>query len=191
LFLLFPSILFSQQDIFNVPNLNITPEGKFFSQTQIILYPDATQCDCTIQYGLGNNQEIGVSLYNIFYPSVHKPNSLENRLNHIPYVDPVITINYFKHWDLTKNLAIGTGTKFGGNFYNGNRRTNFAYFNHFDSAYEISQVKTKIHSGFYFGNEAYLGYFTENFYPAKKNELLRNHAWIRKRNYTWQVKFHM
>jgi hypothetical protein len=54
---------FAQQNLFNVPSSEITQPGKVFVQQQFNFGGVGTS-NTTIDYGLGNNLEVGINVFN-------------------------------------------------------------------------------------------------------------------------------
>jgi hypothetical protein len=77
-----PSKGWAQQNLFNVPSAEITEKNKFFFQQQFNIDSNAGDSNTTVDYGLGNNWEVGINLFNLdLYPtncSIHNPHFLVN-----------------------------------------------------------------------------------------------------------------
>ena len=162
--------IFSQQDIFNVPDMRITPKGKFFVQEQNISYPGQLQSDTTLLYGLGNNFEIGINAYNFFY--VYRKDKqpffdpvLYYLNNIVPYSDlqrefnvgQNLTFNLQKRWDFTDWFSVSLGGKAGGAYSEKAKTYVPAKDAYFLMQFTIPKVETRIYGGGYSGNPGFYG----------------------------------
>lgn len=135
----------AQQNLFNVPSAEITQEGKVFFQQQFNIGADTGNSNTTVDYGLGNNWEVGINLFNLdLYPTdstMHNPHFLAN---------------FQKAFDITDTykLSFGTQTGITPPLYHSNMSIpSFSYLNNaFDSG-----RWGKYYLGVYYANKAYAG----------------------------------
>ena len=173
LIIIFFSIpLFSQQDIFNVPDMRITPKGKIFLQEQNILYKGQLQSDTSVIYGLGKNLEIGINAYNFFYTLKKKNEQILDPaifyLNRVvPYSDlqrefqvgQNFSANFQKRFDYSNWLSFSIGAK-GGFAYN-EKNKNYIPANDVFSLIQLTipSSQSRIYFGGYTGNSGFYGTF--------------------------------
>ncbi|PJZ71360.1 hypothetical protein CH373_02355 [Leptospira perolatii] len=155
-----PNNLLAQQDLFNVSAIKITPEGRHYFQEQIIPYPNNIQFDTTYMHGIGNHQEMGLNLYNVFW--IPRQNSSSfcftlDCLSPYPHVSPTLTFAYQKKIQISEDLNIGFGTKSGGAVYPNDRDIKFATYDYFLVAQDLKKVRGIVYFGGYYGNPAFLG----------------------------------
>jgi hypothetical protein len=78
----FPEIGLSQQNLFNVPSADITGKNKIFFQQQFNFASLQGSSNTTLDYGLGDNLEVGINVFNVgMYSSIGEftnPNFLLN-----------------------------------------------------------------------------------------------------------------
>jgi hypothetical protein len=135
----------AQQNLFNVPSSDITEKNKVFFQEQINLVSLRGTSHTTFTYGLGNNFEIGVNLFNAHFHPVGR--NLEN---------PSMLFNSQKGFNLGEShkISIGTQTGFTMPWYTPAVRA--ATFSYINSAIDLKKFG-KYYIGGYYANEAYAG----------------------------------
>ncbi|HNN01109.1 MAG TPA: hypothetical protein PKG67_11665, partial [Turneriella sp.] len=69
---------FAQQNLFNVPNGEITKPGHFFTQQQFNLTRSALQSNSTLDYGLGDGWEAGLNLFFLNFSNASPTEILTN-----------------------------------------------------------------------------------------------------------------
>lgn len=135
----------AQQNLFNVPSTEITQKGKVFFQEQFNIGADAGNSNTTIDYGFGNNWEVGINLFNLdMYPT--------NSTIHNPH----LLANFQKAFDITDNyrLSVGTQTGITPPLYHPNIAIpSFSYLN---NAFDMEEWG-KYYLGVYYANKAYAG----------------------------------
>jgi hypothetical protein len=141
----FPCVGTAQQNLFNVPSSEITKKNKFFFQQQFNIGALAGNSNTTIDYGLGDNIEVGINLFNLdLYPtnsSIHNPHFL---------------VNFQKAFELTKNYKISLGTQTGFTppiYHQDIAIPSFSYLN---NAIDLDRWG-KYYLGAYYANLAYAG----------------------------------
>lgn len=141
----FPIQSWAQQNLFNVPSAEITQRGKIFFQQQFNIGADTGNSNTTIDYGLGDNWEVGVNLFNLdLYPT---NNTIHN---------PHILANFQKafDWNESYKLSIGTQTGIAPPLYHsGIAMPSFSYLN---NAFDMDKWG-KYCLGVYYANKAYAG----------------------------------
>jgi hypothetical protein len=146
--------LLAQQTYFNVPSSDVVDKNKLAVQQQFNIessYHSAT----TINYGLGNEFEVGVNLYNLIYDPDQRQLSRNDSSTQMPY-GPLVLANAQKSVDLSKNLEIGFGTQMGFNL-SPNHRTRFVAYGYAQLAGSFENQRYKWSVGGYVGNQPYLG----------------------------------
>jgi hypothetical protein len=142
----YPRIGATQQNLFNVPSSEITKENKFFFQQQFNIGALAGNSNTTVDYGLGNNLEVGVNLFNLdIYPtnsSIHNPHFL---------------LNFQKAFEITENfkISVGTQTGFTPPIYHPN--ITIPSFSYLSNAVDLDKWG-KYYLGAYYANHAYAGF---------------------------------
>ncbi|TGL36771.1 hypothetical protein EHQ52_02525 [Leptospira koniambonensis] len=169
LFLLPSGFLFSQQDLFNVPDMKITGKDRNFVQEQVIFYSDRTQFDTTYMYGLGDNQEIGLYAGNYFLQT-YSPQTgnypTTNILYPEAYVSPNLLLIYQKKIEASESLAFSFGTKSGVSLGQTVSDSSFASFNFGMGSYELKSLGAKFYLGAYMGNNAFFGRYKQKLLPS-------------------------
>ncbi|TGK18734.1 hypothetical protein EHO61_09760 [Leptospira fluminis] len=163
--------LSAQQDLFNVPAMNITKKGQNFVQEQIIFYPRQMQFDTTYMHGLGNNHEIGLSAYNYFLDTAPKKNSISDftsSLGPYPAVNSNLQFVYQKKFEPSEYFHVSLGTKDGIASGPTPGSSTFANSNFVMTATEIKSLRTTLFLGSYFGNAAFYGHYNQRIFPGNE-----------------------
>lgn len=146
--------LLAQQTYFNVPSSDVVDKKKVAVQQQFNIessYHSAT----TINYGLGNEFEVGANLYNLIYDPDQRQLSRNDSSTKMPY-GPLVLANAQKSFDLNDHLEIGVGTQMGFNL-SPNHRTRFVAYGYGQLAGSFRKKQYKWSLGGYVGNQPYLG----------------------------------
>lgn len=171
-FLLFPSgAVFSQQDIFNIPDLKITEKDRMFWQEQVIFYRDKTQFDTTVMYGLGKQEEIGVYAGNYFLNSPGTNSQNRNPFQDEAVAAPNLLLVYQKRFDYSEDLQFSIGTKSGVSLGPNPMLSEFATFNFAMSSYSYQPLGLKFFLGTYAGNSAFFGKYKRGLLSDGDNRL--------------------
>lgn len=137
----FPAIACPQQNLFNVPSSDITEKGHVFFQQQINLVSLRGTSFTTFTYGLGNNAEAGINLFNV--PTSSNAQS------------PAFLFNLQKGFNLSSfhKISLGTQTGFTMPWYTSVQMPSFSYINN------AIDLKTwgKYYLGGYYADRAYAG----------------------------------
>lgn len=155
----------AQQNLFNVPSADITEEGAFFFQQQFNLFTaTGLTSNSTLDYGLGEQFEVGVNLFNVDMQTVD--GYLQN---------PHLLLNFQKGFQLSENykLSFGTQTGFTPPIYH--RLIEVPSFSYFHNALDLDEYG-KYFLGAYYTNSAYasrnqVGFMVGFDYPLIKNEI--------------------
>ncbi|MFN4146501.1 MAG: hypothetical protein ACK4GN_11805 [Runella sp.] len=120
LLIISPLFVFSQQNLFNIPAGDLTPEGRFFYQHQTNLYPDlTTESKNHLVYGLKRNWEIGVNFQNIKIDWLDDDGNGEmlytNGKDNSKPLMPLLQFTAQKFFFLGKNFKTTIGTQIGTN----------------------------------------------------------------------------
>jgi hypothetical protein len=144
-FLIFHNVsVFAQQSLFNVPSVETTEKDKVFFQEQINFLSTGI-ANTTLDYGLGNGWEMGLSFFNLgFY-------SLEHTWN-----NPSLLLNVQQGFHVTEQWKVGIGTQSGSTLplYEGSAQ--FASFNYWNNALDLSEWG-KYYLGVYYANKTFVG----------------------------------
>ncbi|NOT84286.1 MAG: hypothetical protein HOP02_05755 [Methylococcaceae bacterium] len=135
---------FAQQNLFNVPSAEITKQKQIFVQQQFNFLATATS-NTTIDYGLGNNWEIGINVFNVdLY-------SQQNQWN-----NPLFLLNFQKSFELTSFWKIGIGSQSGPTLPVYDSKVQLASFNYLNNALDLGGWG-KYFLGVYYANQGYVG----------------------------------
>ena len=143
-----------QQNFFNVPSSDITPQKKLFVQQQINLASLGLQSATTFCFGLGHNFEIGANVLGVNYDYT---NQFTQDKDAIP-IAPIFALNAQKKVQLNEIWAWGLGGQMGVNpaLKNGV----YAFSN---LVYDHEHSGTKLVGGLYYTSDSYFGPETRNF----------------------------
>ncbi len=140
----FSTASFAQQSLFNVPSAEITEHGKFFFQEQINLGKLSGVANTTIDYGLENELEIGVNIFNVdLYPT----NEMRN---------PYVLANFQKGFTINEHYKIGVGTQTGMTPPIHTQKVDIPSFSYFNNAVNFEEYG-RYNLGAYHANHAYAG----------------------------------
>ena len=160
--LLFFSTLFksyAQQNLFNVPSLEVTVKKDGFFQYQVNIN-NRIGNNLTYDYGLGKGWEIGFNVLNLSLNP--NPNcqiiDVNNDVDSDQPLGPLVLINAQKEFEIGKIFKVSSGFQFGTNTSSdidiGNRPAAFGYIN---TKFFLLDKKLQIINGIYTGNKLYLG----------------------------------
>jgi hypothetical protein len=151
------SCVFAQQNIFNMPSVEVTKPGTIFIQQQLN-FNNEIHSNTTFDYGLKKNMEIGLNFFNMIYSIDSKKIEINPSKDSLSpaLLSPLLLVNFLKQWNLSESVKIGTGAQMGSNipFYNEIRYTAFYYVS---SSCSFWKDHLKTDAGFYYGNRYYLG----------------------------------
>lgn len=135
----------AQQNLFNVPSSDITKENEVFFQQQFNLAPATGNGNTTLDYGLGNELEVGINIFNL---DLYTSNGV--------YQNPHFLLNFQKGITISENYKIGFGTQTGLTpplYHSTILIPSFSYIN---NAVDLDRWG-KYYLGAYYANHAYAG----------------------------------
>ena len=135
----------AQQNLFNVPSVEITSKDKFFYQQQFNFGLSAGNSNTTLDYGLGNNFEIGINLFNT---DLYTPNG--------QYQNPHLLINFQKAFDISDHYKVSFGTQSGFTPPIYRTKIEFPSFSYINNAFDLDKWG-KFYLGGYYANQGYAG----------------------------------
>jgi hypothetical protein len=142
----------AQQNLFNVPSGTVTRKDEVFLQEQFN-FSRIGQSNTTIDYGLGNNWEVGLNILKInLYPGNVVPLPGESD-------DDALLFNVQKGFRPFKTLTFEIGTQHGISANNAAKKVDYLNFTWGVSRWtpEDSGFKGTVVSGVYYGNTNFLG----------------------------------
>lgn len=135
----------AQQNLFNVPSSEITGKNQFFFQQQFNFSPLKGNSNTTIDYGLGNNLEVGINLFNLDLYPVN--NEMQN---------PHFLVNFQKGFYINEVYKMSFGTQTGLTPPIYNARIEVPSFSYVVNALDFNKWG-KYFLGGYYANHAYAG----------------------------------
>jgi len=134
----------AQQNLFNVPSSDITEKDKIFFQDQLNLGKLSGVNNITLDYGLENDLEVGLNIFNVdMYPT----NDLRN---------PYVLANFQKGFTINEHYKIGMGTQTGLTPPIYNKTIGIPSFSYFNNAINLDHYG-RYYMGAYYANHAYAG----------------------------------
>ena len=138
----------AQQNLFNVPSAEITDAYTMFFQEQMN-FASQSQCNTTIDYGLGNGFEVGVNILNLnmipMAGSQDSPNT------------PLAMLNAQKGFRLGENFLVGVGTQIGEKTAGIIHDVRLADFTWMTFAMELPDKRGRLYAGPCYTNVVYGG----------------------------------
>ena len=138
----------AQQNLFNVPSAEITDAYTMFFQEQMN-FASQSQCNTTIDYGLGNGFEVGVNILNLnmipMAGSQDSPNT------------PLAMLNAQKGFRLGENFLVGVGTQIGEKTAGIIHDVRLADFTWMTVAMELPDKRGRLYAGPCYTNVVYGG----------------------------------
>lgn len=149
-----PSWASAQQNLFNVPNGQITNLGEVFFQQQFNFTPKAGSSNTTFDFGLGHGWEIGFNLLDLnIYDSAPAPAPFARTQE-----NPDLMLNFQKGFEIVDDFwSLGVGGQFGINPARQTRDVRFENFTWLINSIEIPEIRGKAYVGAYYANVAYGG----------------------------------
>lgn len=144
----------AQQNLFNVPNGQITGLGDVFFQQQFNFARPAGTSNSTFDFGLGRGFEIGFNALDFnMYERLGPPAPGERR-----QVNPDLLVNAQKGFELIDEVwSLGIGTQAGVNPARQSRQVRFQNFTWGVSELTLTEGGLKAYVGAYYANTAYAG----------------------------------
>jgi hypothetical protein len=135
----------AQQNLFNVPSSDITEKNKFFFQQQFNFSSLQGNSNTTLDYGLGDNLEVGINLFNVdMYSSTGG------------YTNPNFLLNFQKGFQITEAYKVSFGTQTGVKVPIYSTTVQMPSFSYFTNALNLEKWG-KYYVGSYYANHAYAG----------------------------------
>jgi hypothetical protein len=138
----FPLVSWAQQNLFNVPSSEITEKNKIFFQQQFN-FASFGSSNTTLDYGLGNNLEIGINVFN-----------LELYSNTGDWPNPYFLFNFQKAFDISDVYKISFGTQTGITLPLHNTTIQAPNFTYVNNAVDLEKWGN-YYLGGYYANHAY------------------------------------
>jgi hypothetical protein len=160
-----PGMSQAQQNLFNVPSADITEQGKFFFQQQFNFFTAATgSSNTTLDYGLGDQLEIGINLFNV-----------DMQPTDGTFQNPHVLLNFQKGFALSENYKVSFGTQTGITPPLHRQTVEMPSFSYLHSALDLKHLG-KYYLGSYYTNRAYagkneFGFMTGMEYPLFEKKL--------------------
>jgi hypothetical protein len=140
----------AQQNLFNVPVPAVAAEDKIFFQEQLNIGSIGSS-NTTFDYGLGNNFEIGLNVFNVgLYPAVTSPMPGDAGRNGV-------LMNMQKVFEPNESIEIGIGTQQGVSATTSNQQTEYMGFGWSVIEYDTHNNHGRYLAGAYIGNPTYTG----------------------------------
>jgi len=147
---------FAQQNLFNIPSADITPNKKFFYQHQLNIYSNKLESKAHLVYGIGKGWDIGINLVGKGFYFDPQWRGLHNDNPNKGALYPILMGTVQKQFTLDDHFNINLGTQIGWNLSN---KLSNKKLNHF--SYAIGSYHTKgglkIVAGLYNTNQMYVG----------------------------------
>ena len=144
----------AQQTYFNVPSSDVVEKHNVSVQQQINI-AESIRSSTTLEYGLGNEWEIGLNFYNLDYQPGDRRIMVNDSTVEKAY-SPLLMFNSQRTIDLTKNIELGFGVQVGFNALT-SRRPQFVGYAYGHVAATSSNEHYNISAGGYLANARYLG----------------------------------
>ena len=147
----------AQQNFFNVASSDITQSGKIFFQQQFNFSKKDLVSNTTINYGLGNNFEIGLNYLGLTLDEYKK---MKFNAEEEPY-NPFLTINGQKKFDINDKVSVALGTLLG---ITTTKPSKAGYLVFSNFIYNNEEHHLKCVFGLYHASNSFLGKETRNFW---------------------------
>lgn len=156
LLLLFSDVC-AQQNLFNIPSADITPQGKLFYQHQFNLYTiDHFDSKSHVVYGLGRGWDTGLNFVDLpVQIGANNTFSYNDSISRKPLY-PLLMASLQKQWSIAPQMQFNIGTQVGTNLTNDPTKMKIAYFNYGVLRWEADE-KVHLMTGLYHTNDVYVG----------------------------------
>lgn len=146
----------AQQNLFNIPSGDITPDQQFFYQHQVNIYANKFESKGHLAYGLGDGWEVGANLVGkgLYFDPNWKP--LYNSNPRAAALYPVLLVTGQKQWRISKSVLLNAGLQGGVNISTRIRRKQLNYFVYSTSTLLFGKG-SRVTGGVYHGNRMLLG----------------------------------
>ena len=150
------SSISAQQNLFNVPNGEITKTGSFFFQEQTNISANTIQSNTTVDYGLANNFEVGLNLFFLNLATDLPLRTQNNSTNTTAPAAPLLMANAQKGFSANNWLHFSLGGQTGVNLGDA-ANTQLAWLTYGTAIFREKNTGGSLHLGMYRGNIAYNG----------------------------------
>lgn len=141
----FSEVGLSQQNLFNVPSSDITEKNKVFIQQQFNFASLQGSSNTTLDYGLGDNLEVGINVFNVdMYSSTGE------------FTNPNFLLNFQKGFHITEAYKMSFGTQTGVKLPFYSTTVQMPSFSYVNNALNLEEWG-KYYVGAYYANHAYAG----------------------------------
>ena len=147
----------AQQNLFNIPSGDITPQGKVFYQHQLNGYNDKFESKGHFVYGLGKKWDVGINLvgtgayFNPQWKAIYNSDFSKGKA-----LSPTILATAQKQWAINKNWSLNVGTQTGFNLSSNSSKIQPAFLHYGLATYQFKPGR-KLLVGPYFTNQQYVG----------------------------------
>jgi len=136
----------AQQNLFNVPSAEITPQNSLFFQQQFN-FNSSTKSNTTISAGLGHDFEIGMNVFDLVL--------IPERITPVNPASSQVLFNMQKAFELDEHFKLGLGTQIGQTTPEPNIGVRLANFSWLTGVSTLPAELGKVFVGAYFANETY------------------------------------
>lgn len=144
----------AQQTYFNVPSSDVVEKRKIAVQQQFN-FSETIRSSTTVEYGLGNEWEVGLNFYNFDYQLSDRHISVNDTTLEKSF-SPLLLFNVQRTIDLTKNIELGIGGQAGFNVLT-SRQPQFVGYAYGHVAATSDDEHYNVSMGGYLANARYLG----------------------------------
>lgn len=144
----------AQLTYFNVPSSSVVEKRRIAVQQQFNI-SESIRSSTTIDYGLGNEWEVGLNFYNLDYQPGDR-GIMANDTTLEKSFSPLLLFNVQKTIDLTKNIELGIGGQAGFNVLT-SRQPQFVGYGYSHIGFTSDDEHYNVSVGGYIANARYLG----------------------------------
>ena len=146
-----------QQNLFNIPSGDITPQNKIFYQHQFNLYEAKLESKGHFVYGLGSGWDAGINLVGkgVYFSPEWRTKYNSNPANGALY--PILMATVQKQFSLSDRLKVNLGAQAGHNLSNRLENKELNYFTYGMGSYYWKGGKSRVVAGIYHANQMFVG----------------------------------
>lgn len=147
----------AQQNLFNIPSGDITPNKKFFYQHQFNFYKvDELESKSHVVYGLGGGWDMGINFVDLPLRLNDKRIVSYNSNTSRKPLYPLLMLTLQKQWKVSEYLEVNVGTQMGSNLSTTIETKRFVFFNYAIARFTPAE---RIHlvAGPYHTNNVFVG----------------------------------
>lgn len=156
LFLISP-VCYGQQNLFNIPSGDITPQNKLFYQHQFNVYSNKLESKSHLVYGLGKNWDAGVNLVGKGVYFSPEWRALYNDNPDKGSVYPIVMGTLQKKFNINKHFDVNLGSQVGYNLSSKLNNKELNYYLYGLGVYHFMKGKSRIVGGLYITNTMFVG----------------------------------